>query len=185
MKIAIIGWGSLIWDSRDLPKEGVWQVNGPKLPIEFSRISHDARLTLVIDPDNGKTIQTMYVLSPRTSLDYACEDLRKREGTSNKNIGWVDVIDGKNFCESKQDNTCDAIYQWCREQGFDAAVWTALTSNFKKETETDFSIAAVMEYLAGLPKNVRKEALKYISNAPDCVNTPVRQEAQKRLPELF
>jgi hypothetical protein len=31
--------------------------------------------------------------------------------------------------------------------------------------------------LKSLPKNVRKEALKYIKNAPACIDTPVRQKA--------
>ncbi len=38
MKIAILGWGSLIWDRRDLQIAGDWQQGGPVLPIEFSRI---------------------------------------------------------------------------------------------------------------------------------------------------
>ncbi len=48
-KIGIIGWGSLIWDPRGLPIKCKWHKNGPELPIEFSRISQDGRLTLVID----------------------------------------------------------------------------------------------------------------------------------------
>jgi hypothetical protein len=43
MKIAIVGWGSLIWDPRDL------HLATAILPIEFSRISDNGRLTLVVD----------------------------------------------------------------------------------------------------------------------------------------
>lgn len=53
MKIAILGWGSLIWDKRNLRLAGEWQVGGPVLPIEFSRVSGYGRLTLVIDPLHG------------------------------------------------------------------------------------------------------------------------------------
>ena len=49
MKIAILGWGSLIWNQNGLPVKGQWKKNGPVLPIEFSRVSRDGRLTLVID----------------------------------------------------------------------------------------------------------------------------------------
>lgn len=38
-QIAIIGWGSLVWDPRDLPIESPWHDDGPELPIEFARIS--------------------------------------------------------------------------------------------------------------------------------------------------
>ena len=37
--IAILGWGSLIWDPRDLQFDGQWRENGPLFPIEFSRPS--------------------------------------------------------------------------------------------------------------------------------------------------
>ena len=51
MKIAILGWGSLIWnpDKLDFDKDFGWDPDGPKLPIEFSRISSNGRLTLIID----------------------------------------------------------------------------------------------------------------------------------------
>ena len=53
MKIAILGWGSLLWQPKDLQfdKEIGWSKNGPMLPIEFARISKDGRLTLVITKD--------------------------------------------------------------------------------------------------------------------------------------
>jgi len=44
MKIAILGWGSLIWDARLLSInttlfDNGWSSDGPDLPIEFSRVS--------------------------------------------------------------------------------------------------------------------------------------------------
>ncbi|MGH8546038.1 MAG: hypothetical protein ACREX3_20930 [Gammaproteobacteria bacterium] len=183
MRIAIIGWGSLIWDPRDLPREGTWKDDGPKLPIEFSRISRDARLTLVIDPRNGKNTTTLHVLSPRSSLSDAREDLRRREGTSEENIGWVDLTPRKDSRRKnpKQTDIHDTVRKWCRRNGYDGAVWTALESNFKKEMGTEFSVKAALKYLEGLPKNVRKEALRYIKNAPDCIDTLVRQKAKEQL----
>ena len=38
MKIAILAWGSLVWDLRTLAVDGDFQPTGPRLPIEFSRI---------------------------------------------------------------------------------------------------------------------------------------------------
>jgi hypothetical protein len=46
--IACIGWGSLIWDMRNLNVDGNWHADGPLLPIEFARQSRDGRITLVI-----------------------------------------------------------------------------------------------------------------------------------------
>lgn len=67
MRIAILGWGSLIWNPNGLPIRGDWQRGGPVLPIEFSRISSDERLTLVIDEQNGINVTTRYALSARTN----------------------------------------------------------------------------------------------------------------------
>jgi hypothetical protein len=41
VKIAILGWGSLLWDKRPEFDEqhDEWQFDGPKLKIEFSRVS--------------------------------------------------------------------------------------------------------------------------------------------------
>ncbi len=53
MKIAILDSGSLVWDPRslkdNLEDDGKFVQGGPKPPIEFSRISEDGRLQLVID----------------------------------------------------------------------------------------------------------------------------------------
>ena len=182
MRIAIIGWGSLIWDPRELPKVGDWQADGPELPVEFSRISLDKRLTLVIDPINGTLVRTLHVLSPRTSLDDAQKDLRVREGTNKDNLGWVNVVNKMSSREAhlRQENIIGIIMKWCQEHEYSAAVWTALPSNFKAKFFKDFSVETAMEYLAGLSKQELEKALEYIRRAPACVDTPVRMETEKQ-----
>lgn len=96
MKIAIIGWGSLIWDPRELPREGVWQEDGPIIKIEFSRVSQDCRLTLVVDENNGLETKTRFVFSPRNDIEDAINDLKIREGTVKKWIGYVDIKHDQN-----------------------------------------------------------------------------------------
>ncbi len=58
VRVAIIAWGSLIWDPRDLQIEGGWSEDGPSLPVEFARISNGERVTLVVFP--GVTSQRTY-----------------------------------------------------------------------------------------------------------------------------
>jgi hypothetical protein len=174
MKIAILGWGSLIWDPCGLPREGTWQTGGPELPIEFSRISSDGRLTLVIDPKNGTVVPTRFVVSPRADLDDAICDLRARERTVSKCIGYVDLIRGTHRCTVRP-QVCDTIQNWARAHRFEGIVWTDLPCNFGVEMDCDFSLERAVAYLKGLPKNVAKQARKYINSAPEEVDTPLRR----------
>lgn len=90
MKIAILGWGSLIWDPRALKTIGKkWSDNGPTIKIEFSRISSDDRLTLVIDETNGSAVQTLFIISEFDDLAAGIENLRFREKTLTEKIGYI------------------------------------------------------------------------------------------------
>ena len=91
MRIAILGWGSLLWEGRcgfnNLHDR--WRYDGPSLKIEFSRISRKSRLgalTLVIDPVHGFPTTVAWCLSKREKIEDAVTDLRCREGTTNDNI---------------------------------------------------------------------------------------------------
>lgn len=178
MKIAIIGWGSLIWDPRELPREGVWQEDGPILKIEFSRVSRNCRLTLVVDENNGVEVKTRFALSPRSDIEDAINDLRIREGTIKKWIGYSDFKHDQDSLSynSTQVNICENVKNWCRDKGFDAAVWTALRSYFFEETKLNFSIHNALKYLESLPKYANKNALKYIQNASSEIVTPLRSK---------
>jgi hypothetical protein len=92
MKIAILGWGSLIWNPGELKTSGDWQYDGPHLPIEFARVSGDQRLTLVIRP-NSKKVKTLYTTSSFSDLQSAIENLQIREKcTDIKKIGYLDFV---------------------------------------------------------------------------------------------
>lgn len=178
MKIAILGWGSLVWDPRELPREGIWQMGGPSLLLEFSRVSMDCRLTLVIDPTNGQQAPTRFVMSPRADIDDTICDLRVRECTTTRNIGFVDVREDAD--RARDANVCGAIKAWCQGQGLDGVVWTDLAPNFKEQTGTAYSVDKAVEYLKRLPKAGREAAYRYIRNAPDEVVTPLRTRLNER-----
>src|SRR5262245_36429307 len=111
MSIVILGWGSLIWDPRELPREGVWEQGGPTLRVEFSRVSRDARLTLVIDESAGAEVVTRFVRSPRTLIVDAIDDLAKREGTGKKHIGFIDLVAGRSSADAVRNHaaTCASV----------------------------------------------------------------------------
>jgi len=183
MKIAILGWGSLVWDPRDLPHYGPWESGGPEFPIEFSRVSSDCRLTLVVDP-SGPTVPTRFALSPRSNISDAIEDLRKREGTTRKNIGsFIAPTSASSRTEfHHQVDVTEIVGPWCVNKRIDACVWTALLPNFKEELGSDFSPDQAVAYLERLGTSARDNALKYIRNAPAEVATPARQKVSARWP---
>ncbi len=186
MKIAIIAWGSIIWDPQGLPKEGIWLDDGPELKIEFSRISKNARLTLVIDTIiKGSLVRTKHVLSPRTSIDDAVQDLVAREETTKKNIGWVNLTDetSSKSVYPEQADVHETIAKWCKQRKYEGAVWTALLPSFEKNMGKVFSTDEALSYLRTLPINVRKEAIMYIRKTPSCVQTEFRRRAEKEIDE--
>ncbi len=181
MKIAIIAWGSLVWDPRTLPYKGDWELNGPVLCIEFSRVSNDGRLTLVVDGDNGVQVPTRFATSTRTELHDAVADLQDREGTILKRIGFVNCTDDSNSAGlfSQPGDTFQNVREWSKKNGFDATIWTALPGSFKEKTGEDFSLHAAEAYLKRLPKTTQKIALQYVIKAPKEVKTPLRKHLEE------
>lgn len=53
MKIAVLAWGSLVWDRRDIVAAADFKPNGPRLPSEFCRVSEDGCLTMMINEAIG------------------------------------------------------------------------------------------------------------------------------------
>ena len=182
MNIAVLGWGSLVSQPRELRLAGKWMEGGPRLPIEFSRISDNGRLTLVIDERRGADVPTRYVRSAFGDLDEAITDLQKREGTPVRNrIGFIDIASGFT-CERARANhpiACGRIQAWAEGQEFDAVVWTALGPRF--QDKIGVPVDAAVGYLAGLREPTRTSAFDYILNAPADVATRVR----KKVAELF
>jgi len=179
-KIIILGWGSLIKIPGELSIKGNWIKDGPILNLEFSRVSKDGRLTLVIDEINGRPLTTLYAFSKQKKLDDAIENLRKREETI---LNWIGYIDTKEGISSKEINTnqvdvFDNVKKWAEGKGFDAVIWTALKTNFFEKTGKLFKIDHAIEYLRNLPKDAQKKAIDYFKNVPEQIKTELRDKVE-------
>jgi hypothetical protein len=174
---AVIGWGSLIWDLDDLaPKvAGPWRMRaGPRLPLEFSRISAKRRMGLVacVDAEVGVPCPTHAIASTRASLAESREDLALRERCSSGRIGWA-LADGTGECRVR--GVPALVAAWCRANGWAGAVWTDLEPNFRETTGRAFSVPGGRDYLATLSGDSLREAFHYIRNAPATTRTPLRR----------
>lgn len=182
MKIAFLGWGSLIWDQRTLRTEGDWNGDGPSLPIEYRRLSGGGRITLVLYPD-AEDVQTLWAHADFAKLSEAIENLRSREGTATKNIGYVSIPDDEHVCEAVPRILC-TIIKWAREKQLDVVVWTDLPENpdkFKKETGMELNDDNIMEYLKSLEGETLDEAKEYVQRTPDQIDTKLRQRIKEEL----
>ena len=181
MKIAVLGWGSLIWDKRELAIVGDWQAGGPVLPIEFSRISGDGRLTLVIDPQNGANVITLFTGSGFENLDDAIANLRDREGTSSDRIGYVNLTSNteRDYSRRQHPEACNVIKSWAQTNDWQAVIWTALPSNFTEKFLRSYTVGAAVAYVHKLPEDKRAKAFEYIQKAPEQIDTPFRREFQE------
>jgi hypothetical protein len=175
VKIAILGWGSLLWEGgADFDsRHGPWNYDGPTLKLEFSRISERrlGALTLVLDEDHGTPTTVAWCLSNRTSVDDAVCDLRSREDTTVNNIGRI-------FVPSMESSTpgaaSDPILPWAQRKRLDSVLWAALKSNFEEKTNQPFTVAAAVSYLKRLKPEAKAKAAEYVWRAPPFVATPVR-----------
>ena len=182
-RYAVLGWGSLLWDLDDLaPKvDGPWAVGaGPRLPLEFSRISPKRKMSLVvvIDPDHGAPCPTHAIASRRSDIHAAAEDLQARERA--KDVGFIGAVcRATGFARASAPEVAAAARAWCEATGAAGAVWTDLPRNFEAETGAPFSVDAGLAYLRGLRGESAAEARRYIDGAPRETVTPLRSRLSR------
>lgn len=168
-QIACIGWGSLIWNPENLKCTNEWQSNGPLLPIEFTRISKDKRVTLIID-EAAKPIQTLWSLMNTENLREAIESLKEREKS--------EKIDFVTATEASEDPVKHKIIEWLRLYHLDAAIWTSLSY---KQNSTRPSIDDIVAHLKSLNQSDRTRAEEYVRKAPKQIMTEYRKRIEEEL----
>lgn len=186
LNIVILAWGSLLWEQGCLALASEWDLNGPEVPLEFSRVStsRSGALTLVIDAIHGILFPTYVALSAFQTLDEARENLGEREGGGPGCVGSVNCHTSAWY--SKHPPSIIArIANWGREYGFGAVIWTDLPSNFETIDTTQFSeideplatftVEHAKRYLHGLRPPGDALARAYINKAPAHIETPLRQ----------
>lgn len=181
-RIAILGWGSLLWDERpefDI-QHSPWEFDGPELKLEFSRISRSrsGALTLVIDPSSGAVCRVAHAQSRRRNPEDAICDLRSREGTTRSNIGFW-YADGSHG-QSNDHATVAAIQAWATAKSIDVVVWTDLRSNFEKSCGRPFTVLHAVAHVSGLAAEAKSGAAEYVWRAPDFIKTPLREALQQQ-----
>ena len=161
LKIAVLGWGSLVWDPASLDLDGPWQTGGPILPLEFSRLTGDGRLVLCIDSGTGSPVTTRWAMSRRGTVAEVVVDLATRLRVPGERIGGCVPAAGE--VRTFHKSVAPAIIAWAGDRGIDAVLWSDLPSNFKS-----FSIARGVAYLAKRdPEEAARARQEFVRAAPE------------------
>lgn len=175
--IACLGWGSLVWDPRDLPIRREWFADGPLVRAEFLRQSQDQRITLILHKD-VPFVRSLWALMEVTSLAEAREQLALREGIKDTRIAQ-DI--GTWSQGSPEVPVIAGLAAWAAARGIGHVIWTALPPKFADKAGRVPKAAGVVQHLAGLKGPTRDVAEQYIRRTPRQVDTPYRREIEARL----
>jgi hypothetical protein len=120
LRIAALGWGSLVWDNRNLSVIGGWSADCPELPLEIARESADRRMTLVI-VEAKAVAPVLWTFLDVETRDQAVTSLADREGVPRPHVisRWPNQTTVRYLYE-------EAIGQWAKTKDLNGVVWTAL-----------------------------------------------------------
>ena len=121
MNIACIAWGSLLWKPAPLKLASGWHPGGPRLPLEFVRVSDDSPEVALVVCEGAREQATYWAWLATGDLDEARAMLGAREKITPARPDWIGSIPGR---EGAQEDP--RIAAWLRAMRIDAAVWTAL-----------------------------------------------------------
>jgi hypothetical protein len=170
--IACLGWGSLVWDPRELPIQRTWFGDGPFVHVEFLRKSKNGRITLVLQ-ESVVPVRGLWAVMDATDEAAAVKALADREGCPEKSIGfWKEGLPAP--------KTIKNLPAWAQAHDIDAVVWTNLPHKFDEEKEPR-TAAQIVAYLAGLKGRARDDAQQYVRYAPPQIDTAYRREIEAAL----
>lgn len=174
--IACLGWGSLVWDPRQLAIQPQWFNDGPLIQVEFARQSKDGRITLVLT-EGAIPVRSFWAIMDSPDLSSAKVNLRESEGVLEKNQG---SHIGAWSVGQQSPALIPSLAQWASAHGIDHVIWTNLPSKFDGAERVPSS-DQVVQYLAGLTGAQRDLAERYVRLTPGQIDTPYRRRIEAAL----
>ena len=174
--IACLGWGSLVWDPKELAIQRQWFNDGPLIHVEFARQSKDGRITLVLT-GSANPIRSLWAVMDSVDLASAKSDLRRREEVPEKNeekhIGSWSV-------GQKSPTLILSLAEWASAHCITHVIWTNLPPKFDGEEKAPSS-EQVVDHLAGLLGAQQEVAERYVRFAPRQIDTAYRRRIEAAL----
>lgn len=176
-RIAVLGWGSLIWNRDGLPIQRYWFSDGPFVQVEFLRESDNGCLTLVLH-ESAVAVRSLWAVMDANDLQRARRDLFRRERCMEENF------DRDIRAWQRGENNPPLISElepWAQSRGTDAVIWTGLPTKRNGKNFDVPSIYDALKFLKGLPKDKRAKAEEYVRKAPRQIDTAYRREIEAEL----
>jgi hypothetical protein len=150
LSIALLGWGSLIWDPGALKVAGSgWRPDGPLLPIEYLRASGlkrpPKRLTLVLVDRSVHTwasrdVRALWTRSVYDTLEDARTNLAQRERSGVDQVGYlvsakVQSAPAQRLSltatrdEQRKTAVQEELETWLEDMRLDATIWADLSAS--------------------------------------------------------
>ncbi|WP_182630025.1 hypothetical protein [Pantoea hericii] len=167
MKIACLGWGSLIWKTGDLPVASPWHHDGPAVPIEFVRIADGGELSTAICL-NAKPVQVLWARLNTASLESACRALRLREAIPDSRVDGIGMI-------TVTENATGPLAEWAQTKGIEGLIWTGLPARMAGTEGQIPTLDDARHYLQNLTGETREHAFHYIEQVPAQIDTVYRR----------
>ena len=162
----------MIWDPPDLPIDGPWREDGPKLAVEFTRKSSDGRITLVITPG----ADLIPVLWTRLAVSTAEQGRRALASRENSQAIGVAFMNAAPTTELKE------LCAWAQSRQVSHVIWTALPPRDLAGIRGAVpSVDDVVQYLRQLRPETRVLAERYVRRAPRLIRTKYRRAIEREL----
>ena len=174
LSICVLGFGSLLEHQYSDATCAELQVSTPFaptgfcLPINLTQIVGKGgpyeHLSLVIDSDAPTNEPVYYAVHKFKSLSHAIRNLKERENTKTKNIGYFNVNNGR--FRARVHEILPTLKDFCIKNYFDAVIWTDSAPNFRFNAKSpDHSSIQIQKYLKARPR-VLSRTQEYLRKLP-------------------
>ena len=175
--VVFLGWGSLVWNPEDLPIQGEWKCDGPKINVEFKRQSKNGRLTLVL-VNEASPVNAFWAICSGGDVASAQNALRVRENCNRRDIGIWKIGD-------ESPKHIFGIEDWAKVHDITTVIWTNLPAKFNDIAGEAPTLYEAINYLNNLKGEQRNIAEEYIRRAPAQIQTEYRKVIEEKLDWYF
>jgi hypothetical protein len=173
--IAVLGWGSLFWDPRELVLENPWTEDGPLIRVDYLRRSSRNRVTLVLH-ETGREVPSLWTSYAGDNWTRVRDMLVVREGVT----GQPEVIQHWTTGGGERANIA-GLPVWAGGKGADHVLWTGLPPRWDRIDGRLPTLEQVVGFLGGLRPDRHHAAEEYVRRTPAQIMTPIREAIQARL----